>query len=312
MSVDAALDSFLAERAGDLASVDPSLTCLAHELRSMVFAGGKRVRPLIAVWGYTAAGREPDLAMAGAAAALELVHCFALVQDDVMDGSTQRRGRPATHRVLGQNGALLASDLALIWADRMLLESGFEGRALAGAFEIFNHLRVEVTLGQYLDLQAAAFEHHALKVNLYKTASYTVLRPIQLGMALGSADRALIDSVPAYAEPAGIAFQLRDDLLGAFGNTDETGKSASEDLLSRKPTWLRARALALDPLGDPDPSDPDAVRKWLLRSGAVAATEAKIHELHRLSIDALGRMPVDRHLQAELEDITTSLVERRS
>lgn len=310
--MDSALDSFLAERTGDLARVDPSLTRLAYELRAMVFAGGKRVRPLLAVWGYTATGREPDLAMASAAAALELVHCFALVQDDVMDGSTQRRGRPATHAVLGQNGALLASDLALIWADRMLLESGFEGRALAGAFEIFNHLRVEVTLGQYLDLQAAAVEHHALKVNLYKTASYTVLRPIQLGMALGGADRALIESVPPYAEPAGVAFQLRDDILGAFGNTHETGKSASEDLLNQKPTWLRARALASDPLGDPDPADPDAVRKWLLRSGAVAATEAKIHELHRLSIAGLRRMPVDRGLQAELEDITTSLLERRS
>jgi geranylgeranyl diphosphate synthase type I len=310
--VDAALDSFLAERTGDLARVDPSLTRLAHELRAMVFAGGKRVRPLLAVWGYTAAGREPDPAMATAAAALELVHCFALVQDDVMDGSTQRRGRPATHMVLGQNGALLASDLALIWADRMLLEAGFEGRALAGAFDIFNHLRVEVTLGQYLDLQASALEDHALKVNLYKTASYTVLRPIQLGMALGGADQALIDSVPAYAEPAGIAFQLRDDLLGAFGNPDVTGKSDHEDLLRRKPTWLRAKALALDPLGDPDPTNLIAVRHWLLRSGAVAATEAKIHELRRRAIAALRKMPVERRLQAELEDLTTSFVERTS
>ena len=310
--MDVALDSFLAERAGDVARVDPSLTRLTHELRAMVFAGGKRVRPLLAGWGYSAAGREPDPAMAGAAAALELVHCFALIQDDVMDGSKQRRGRPAMHEVLGQNGALLASDLALIWADRMLLEAGFEGRALAGAFEIFNHLRVEVTLGQYLDLQGAAIEHHALKVNLYKTASYTVLRPIQLGMALGGADQALIDSVPAYAEPAGVAFQLRDDLLGAFGDPDVTGKSDCEDLLGRKPTWLRARALATDPLGDPDPANPLAVRMWLLGTGAVSATEAKIHELHRQALIALRRMPVDRRLQAELEEVTASLVERRS
>ena len=310
--MDAALDSFLAERAGDLARVDSSLTRLAHELRAMVFAGGKRVRPLLAGWGYRAAGREPDPAMAAAAAALELVHCFALIQDDVMDGSTQRRGRPATHQVLGQNGALLASDLALIWADRMLLESGFEGRALARAFEIFNHLRVEVTLGQYLDLQAPALEAHALKVNLFKTASYTVLRPMQLGMALGGGDQALIDSVPAYAEPAGVAFQLRDDLLGAFGDPDMTGKSDCEDLLRRKPTWLRARALAIDPLGDPDPANPLAVRMWLIRTGAASATEAKIRELHRRAMGALRRMPVDRRLQLEMEEVTTSLVERRS
>ena len=278
----------------------------------MAFAGGKRVRPLLAGWGYSAAGREPDSAMANAAAALELVHCFALVQDDVMDGSAKRRGRPSTHEVLGQNGALLASDLALIWADRMLLESGFEGRVLARAFEIFNHLRVEVTVGQYLDLQARALEEHALKVNLYKTASYTVLRPMQLGMTLGGADQALIDSVPAYAEPAGVAFQLRDDLLGAFGDPDVTGKSDCEDLLRRKPTWLRARALATDPLGDPDPANLLAVRMWLLRTGAVSATEAKIHQLKCKAIAALRRMPVDRPLQAELEEITASLLERRS
>jgi geranylgeranyl diphosphate synthase type I len=172
---------------------------------------------------------------------------------------------------------------------------------------VFNALRSEVTLGQFLDLAGRPDEEHALKVNRYKTASYTVLRPIQLGMALGGADQALIDSVPAYAEPAGIAFQLRDDVLGAFGDSAVTGKPAGDDLLNRKPTWLWARALRLG--GEP-PSGVEALREWVSASGALPDAEALIDRLQREALGALRRLRVDYGLRLELERMTVALVER--
>lgn len=300
------LDRFLDARRTDVAAIDASLPPLVDELAAVIGSGGKRIRPFLACWGYRAAGRDLDGAILQAAAALELVHTFALIQDDFMDASAVRRGRPATHATMGPAAALLISDLALVWADELLVEAGFSAERRIEGMRIFNALRTEVTLGQYLDLFSPPDEEHALKVNFYKTASYTVLRPIQYGLVLGGAEMGLVDAVPAYAEPAGIAYQLRDDVLGAFGNSSLTGKPSGDDLHHRKGTWLWARALRL--AGEPRPDV--ALADWVRSSGALEDTEALIAKLEREAREALRRMPVAPALRDELGHLTSLLVSR--
>jgi geranylgeranyl diphosphate synthase type I len=320
------LGKFLDERREEAAAIDPRLGPLVEELRRAVFSGGKRLRPLFAVWGHRAAsGEEVGEPMLRAAAALEMLHTFALIQDDVIDRSPTRRGGPASHVTLsaraetgdrerfGVSAAILLSDLALIWADRLLGESGFPPDRLRAGYRIYDELRAEVALGQYLDVLASHLERlteeDALRVSRYKTATYTVQRPIQLGMALGGAPTELLDRVPAYAVPAGVAFQLRDDLLGAFGDPDATGKPSGQDLLERKPTWLLARTLRLRPEAA-DVRDVAGLRRAMLESGAVAEAESKIGALAGEALEAARRMPVPADRARELVELTERLVWR--
>src|SRR5262249_41665343 len=243
---------------------------------------------------------------------------FALIQEDVIDRWPTRRGRPASQIVLaraaqvdpdrfGPSAAILLGDLALIWADQLLAASGFTPERLARAQGVYNRLRTEVTLGQYLDVLAAhsrrVTEAEALTVNRYKTASYTIERPIQLGLALAGAADALIRAVSAYAIPAGIAFQLRDDVLGAFGDPEVTGKPSGEDLRERKPTWLWARTLDLCPEAEAV-KDVDSLRDMMVESGALAEAEDKIRALDEEAMAAARRLRVAGELVEELVELT--------
>jgi len=321
-----ALQDFLAERRSAAISLDARLGPLVDELESAVAAGGKRLRPQLAAWGYRAGGADLDDPMVRAGAALELLHTFALIQDDVMDRSVTRRGRPASHVVLaaaaqveperfGPSAAILLGDLALIWADQLLAASGFTPERLARAQPVYNLLRTEVTLGQYLDVLAAhsrrVTEAEALTVNRYKTASYTVERPIQLGLALAGAPDDLIRAISGYAIPAGIAFQLRDDVLGAFGDPEVTGKPSGEDLRERKPTWLWARTLDLCPEAE-RVRDVDTLRNLMVESGALVEAEDKIRALDGEALAAARRLRVAGELVEELVELTERLVWRRS
>lgn len=321
------LEEFLARRREEAVAIHPRLGPAVDELLETVMSGGKRLRPLLACWGFRAAGGVVGEEMLRAAAALELLHTFALIQDDVIDRSQTRRGRPASHVVLaqqaetgdrarfGESAAILLGDLALIWSDRLLLESGFGGAPLEAGLAVYHQLRAEVTLGQYLDVLASHLVHlteeEALRVNRYKTASYTVQRPIQLGMALAGASPRLLEAVPAYAIPAGIAFQLRDDLLGAFGDPQVTGKPSGLDLLERKPTWLWARTLRLRPEAART-ADVARLRQLILESGAAEDAEAKIRELAQEAEVALAHLPVPEELVAELRQLTNLLIWRSS
>src|SRR5215472_442342 len=312
--LEVALRAFLAARRSEATSIDGRLARLADELELAVAAGGKRLRPQLAAWGYRAGGADLDDPMVHAAAALELLHTFALIQDDVMDGSATRRGRAASHVSLaaqaevaperfGASAAILLGDLALIWADQLLASSGFAPERLARGLAVYHAMRTEVTLGQYLDVLAAhsrrVTEAEALTVNRYKTASYTVQRPIQLGLALAGAPERLVEAVGGYAIPAGIAFQLRDDVLGAFGDPDLTGKPSGEDLRERKPTWLWARTLRLCPDAERT-ADVGRLRDLMVESGALAEAEAKIAALVQEAIGAAHQLPVDERLVCEL------------
>jgi geranylgeranyl diphosphate synthase type I len=220
-------------------TVDPLLEEPLVALRDLVLAGGKRLRPAFCHWAYVGAGgAATDDAVVDAGAALELLHTFALVHDDVMDGSDLRRGLPAIHagaitrhvarewrgepRRFGEGTAILVGDLAFVYADMLF------GEADPSARRIFDELRVELCVGQYLDLVGTASGSNdaaqAARIERYKSGKYTVERPLHLGAALAGRLDELAPSLSAVGLPLGAAFQLRDDLLGVFGDVAVTGK----------------------------------------------------------------------------------------
>lgn len=306
--VDELLTAFLAQRVSDLATLHPALEDVGQEVAGLVGAGSKRLRPAFVYWGYRATGAEHREGILGPAAAVELLHTFALIHDDVMDRSARRRGRPAVHMALagahtaeglhgdpdwfGVGGAILAGDLAFVWADQLLDSSDLSPEAIARARRVFTDLRIEVMAGQYLDLRLAALadaeEDDSLRVALLKSGRYTVTRPLQLGAAIGGGDARLDAALTRFGDAVGMAFQLRDDVLGLFGDPRRTGKGAVEDLREGKRTVLFLRALGMADavgrktlvamLGDPDLDDLDAhrAREIVVDCGALDAVESLI------------------------------------
>ena len=314
--------AFLDEKAAELLDIDPALAPVAQEIRGLVDAGGKRLRPAFVHWGHRAVTDRPSTGVLHVGAAVELLHTFALLHDDVMDRAARRRGRPAAHvtfrahhegsGLLGDSGwfgtsaAVLAGDLAFVWADELLERSGLPADARDRVRRVFTTLRSEVMAGQYLDLLHGADPHAdepgARRVALLKSARYTVTRPLQLGAAAADAADAhgqVHAALAAYGDAVGFAFQLRDDVLGLFGDPAETGKSALDDLREGKRTLLvlRARRLADarqrrildDALGDPtvDEARADAVRAVVADTGALASIELLISHEHAAALRAL-------------------------
>lgn len=308
-AIDALLAAFVPARVAELRALDPALGPLGDELAAFV-ASGKRLRPAFVYWGHRAAGADHDEGVWHVAAGVELLHAFALVHDDVMDRGDERRGRPTVHRALagqhdaealegdrdwfGIGGAVLAGDLLFVWADRLLDETPMDAAALDRARRVFSDLRVEVMAGQYLDLRLAdlpaADQDDALRVALLKSGRYTVTRPLQLGAALAGSHEGLDAALEAYGDAVGVAFQLRDDLLGVFGDPDVTGKGVADDLREGKRTLLVLRALEqADPrdrdrlaagLGDPDLDEEGAaeLRRIIADSGARDAVEQLVQQ----------------------------------
>jgi geranylgeranyl diphosphate synthase type I len=342
--VDQALRQFVTEAARPLRDVGGELTPLAESITAFVLDSGKRLRPAFCYWAARAAGAVDDDALVRAAASLELLQACALVHDDVIDHSDTRRGQPALHRQFaalhGESGwsgepadfgaatAILAGDLLLAWSDSMLATSGMDDAALHRARPVSDLMRVELMAGQYLDILAQARADDplvgALRVARYKAAKYTVEGPLHLGAALADAPAALTSAYTAYGVPLGEAFQLRDDLLGVFGDPAMTGKPAGDDLREGKRTALIAaafeRANAVDRatlharLGDPDLSDRavDEVRAIVTSSGATAAVEAMIDERVRdalAALDAADLRPEGRDALVTLASAATRRVE---
>lgn len=331
--VDTLLATFLERRVRDLRALDPALERIGREIADLVRVGGKRLRPAFVYWGHRATGADHDEAVLPAAAAVELLHTFALIHDDVMDRSGQRRGRPAVHAALagahgeerltgdpawfGVCGAILAGDLAFVWSDQLFDEAPLPAAHFPRARRVFTELRVEVMAGQYLDLRLAglttAREGDALRVALLKSGRYTVTRPLQLGAAIGGAEPALDEALTGYGDAIGLAFQLRDDVLGLFGDPSRTGKGALEDLREGKRTLLVIRAMdratpagraALTAiLGNPavDERDAERARDIVRDSGALASIEDLVDTQQQRARSHLDR--VDGPAHAALEDL---------
>ncbi|MGW0785895.1 polyprenyl synthetase family protein [Streptomyces sp. NPDC002913] len=319
-AVGVVLGQVLGERLRHARAVDPVFAReLADRLAALAERGGKRLRTAFAHCGWHAAGGSGDATdVLRTGAALELLQLCALVHDDVMDQSLLRRGAPALHVELarrhwaagmhgsaesfGTSAAVLAGDLALAWADDLLTETALgtpHGRRL---HEEWRAMRTEMVAGQYRDLHAQATRSsdidEALAIATLKSALYTVARPLALGASLAGADEHLLDALRAAGRCAGLAFQLRDDVLGVFGDPSQTGKPADDDLRSRKLTYLLAVAFHLADAADDHQAaarvalDADLrsehavqrVRAALERTGARALVEAKIKELADMSL----------------------------
>ncbi|MFI8004854.1 polyprenyl synthetase family protein [Streptomyces sp. NPDC086010] len=287
---------------------------VAARVAAFVLDGGKRLRTAFVWCGWLAAGGTGDPATPlRVAAALELLQGCALMHDDVMDGSPVRRGAPAVHedfarvhRAAGMGGraadfsataAVLAGDLALVWADDLLTGTAL-GTPHGGVLhQEWQAMRGEMVAGQYLDMRAQATGScdpgQALNIATLKSALYTVERPLALGASLAGACPRTMGALRSAGRCAGVAFQLRDDLLGAFGDPAVTGKPADEDLRGRKPTYLLAVGLrraaesgdaealhALGPDGTACGGDrADRMRAALERTGARAEVEDEIADL---------------------------------
>ena len=323
--VQRALAEFLEEQAAVLAKVGPECDALVASISRLV-SGGKRLRPAFCYWGWRGAGRDDDERVVRAAAALELFQAAALIHDDVMDRSDTRRGMPAVHQQFaalhaqgrwtgsaarfGDAAAVLAGDLCLGWSDEMLAGSGLATTALERGKPVFDRMRTELMAGQFLDVVAqaspASVPSHgegdvdrALRVVRFKSAKYSVEHPLLLGAAFAGAEPDLVAAYSAFGLPLGEAFQLRDDVLGVFGDPAETGKPAGDDLREGKRTVLVALAhsgadagqasLLAGLLGRPDLTRDgvDDLREVIAATGALAAVEEMIDERVRRSLAAL-------------------------
>jgi geranylgeranyl diphosphate synthase, type I len=243
--------------------VNPAVAVVIDAIESLIDAGGKRLRPALCYWAYIGSGGAPGAPMlADVCAALELVHVFGLVHDDIVDGAEHRRGVPTVHRRLahdfpvpgdgqharqvGTSLGILAGDLALTFGDRLLDRVPPDVRGLVG------ELKTEMCAGQILDVVMAAQEtwdlDQAIQVALYKSAKYSVERPLQIGACLATGSAVLPPELSEFGIALGLAFQLVDDLLDVFGDPDRTGKPRGGDLAEGKITVLAC--LARDTLPD--------------------------------------------------------------
>lgn len=342
------LDDFLDAQAERLAPLGPDAARLLAEARASV-SGGKRLRAAFCWWGHEAVAPvspQDEDALARACASLELLHASALVHDDLMDASDTRRGRPATHRGFeaehraadggrgwrgdpeqyGAAAAILLGDLLLAWADELLRTCGLPAQRVLDALDVLDHTRTEVIAGQFLDVSVQARGRadvdQAMTVLRYKSAKYSIERPLHTGAALAGADPAATAALRAFGLPLGEAFQLRDDLLGVFGDPAETGKPAGDDLVEGKRTVLVALALDAAPdeearrldaaLGRPlTGPEVDELRGTIDRCGAREQVEEVIAALTDRALSVLDGADLRPEAVASLRDLAAAATQRR-
>jgi geranylgeranyl diphosphate synthase, type I len=307
---------------------DPDLAEPIDEIARLVLAGGKRLRPAFTHWGFVGAGGDPsDPQVVDAGAAFELMHAFALFHDDVMDDAISRRGALTTHtkfarrhedgrwageaRRFGEGVAILVGDLAFVYADQLLVGLSRE------AWAVWNELRIELNIGQVLDIFGGVTNDRrrdkAERICRYKSGKYTIERPLHLGAVMAAPERSneLLPALSAYGLPLGDAFQMRDDVMGAFGDEALTGKPVGGDLREGKPTPMLARAVeaaspaqlaVLDLVGRPDLADADIARiqQVIVETGALADLESTITALTDEALVAIDKACITPDARDEL------------
>ena len=343
------LDDFLAHQVSLLDDVSPDLAPLAESLTDLL-RGGKRLRPAFAYWGWRGAGGADSEEAISFATSLELLQACALIHDDVMDGSDTRRGMPSAHRAVaalhslggwsgdsdrfGEATAILAGDLCLQWSDEVYSTSGLPAEHLARGRATFDRMRTQLMGGQFLDMLESVRSWAGLsteqrlaaarKIIRFKSAKYTIEQPLLVGARAAGVDAAAVPMLSAYGLALGEAFQLRDDLLGVFGDPAQTGKPAGDDLREGKRTVLTAyaldradaAALALwDQLfgrADLDLDGVEALRRTITATGAQERVEA---DITRLAADAGAALAaaaayLDRQAGAVLAELIVLTTDR--
>lgn len=347
------LSDFFHARNAEVAEIGaPVSEAIAH-LEAFVLGGGKRIRPLYAWAGFVGAGgldgtrgaAEDPAAMLRAAASLEFIQACALVHDDIIDASDTRRGNPTVHRAVeqhhrdqglrgdastfGESMAILIGDMALVWAEDLFQDSGLSPAALQRSRDAWRGMRTEVIGGQLLDISLEATGSESVElanaVNRYKTAAYTIERPLHLGAAIAGADERTIKAFRGYGRDIGIAYQLRDDELGVFGDPAITGKPAGDDLREGKRTVMFA--LALQGAEDKDSAaaallrenigvtdDPQLIAEMtriIAESGAREALEERITALTESGLAHLREADIDDSVTATLEQLAIKSTARK-
>ena len=303
--------------------------------------GGKCLRSTYMYLGWLAGAADSDEALF-ASAGLELLHAFALLQDDVMDAASSRRGRPAAHVQLsqwhrnrklsgsadrfGESAAILLGDLCLIWAEQMLRESGVEYRSLQQAWPRYDAMRTELAIGQFTDLASDVRDlpsmDTVLEVARRKSGNYTVRRPLEIGAAMSGCSDRTVSGIGRYGEAVGEAFQLRDDLLGVFGAEAVTGKPDGQDLVERKATSV---VIAAHQLADPatrkqmnelmnaDDLGDGAIDRWrglIVTTGAVEWIEDTISHRVTSALDELDQLRIGDPVREALTNMAAVCTER--
>jgi geranylgeranyl diphosphate synthase type I len=321
--VDLELHRFLGERKAALTEA----ASLIDEIGAVISAGGKRLRPAFCYWGFRATGAEHCDDIVRAAAALELLHTFAIVHDDVMDDSDERRGTATVHVRRGLSRAILTGDLALVLADAAFVGSGFPSETVITAFGAYSRMRQEVIAGQFLDVElsedVAVSEEQARHVAVLKSGRYSVEEPLAIGATLGGGSDVFLDALRSIGAPLGEAFQLRDDLLGIFGDPSATGKPADSDIREGKRNFLFARTLAslegderrffLSNWGrGPELTDAEIARLRALvdASGARTAAEGLLEELLSQATTRLDDLDITEQARASLGELAAIAVHR--
>ncbi|MBA3288855.1 MAG: polyprenyl synthetase family protein [Acidimicrobiia bacterium] len=336
--VDARIEDLLQTERERWAAFDPDLAGPFDEIRRMVQSGGKRLRPAFCYWGFVAAGGDgADRRVIDAGSAFEMMHAFALFHDDVMDDSASRRGAPTTHAVyadthgrstwagearrFGEGVAILVGDLAFVLSDQLLVGVPDD------AWRLWNELRMELNVGQFLDILGSVQRERRIekaeRISRYKSGKYTIERPLHMGALLAAPDRQaeLLPALSAYGLPLGDAFQMRDDVIGAFGDSSLTGKPVGDDLREGKPTPLLSRAVGLaddrqrqvlDVVGDDvlDGDQVEVIQQVIVETGALDALEARIEELAGQAVAALDRADITDDARRELAALAAFVVAR--
>jgi geranylgeranyl diphosphate synthase, type I len=335
--VERRIRDFLAAERELRCQVDARAGVPIDALSELIGSGGKRVRPSFCIAGYLAAGGDPAAAdgVVAAGAALEVLHTCALIHDDVMDASARRRGAPTLHtrlsaeharrgwagepRRFGESVAILAGDLALIYADGIMSEV-IMSAAYAPVQAAWAELRAELVVGQYMDLVAAAERSADPELSRWiaitKSGRYTIHRPLVIGAGLaGRAE--LAPAFATYGDALGEAFQLRDDLIDAFGAGADTGKPAGLDFAQHKMTLLLSLAMRRDSRvrdlvhggGDPDP---EKLREVLIDAGVPGHLERRIDRLVDAGCQAVSAAPIEPGWRAELVAMAREVAYRKS
>lgn len=333
-NVDAVISSALHSERAKWTAIDSELSVVFDEI-ALLATSGKRLRPQFAHWGWVAAGGSPESQEPPIiGAAIELLHIFALFHDDVIDDAATRRGNATTHvrmaathkenkwagesRRFGEGAAVLIGDITYVMSDMLMQSLSADARSL------WHHLRMEMNIGQYLDTLISASRDSSMQkaelVSQYKTAKYTIERPLHIGAVAADSDRgaALLPMFSAYGLPLGQAFQIRDDILGAFGDASVTGKPVGGDFLEGKRTPLLARAIAtateaqrivLNTVGS-STLDVAKIQEVVQATGALKDMEAHIDSLHRSAIEALQKTSLAGNAYEELVALGAAVTQR--
>lgn len=305
------LDAYFDAKIDEASKIHPEAVVLSEGVRRFIRNGGKRVRPAFAYSAYVASGGRSLEAILYASAALEVLHAWALIHDDIIDNANLRRGKPSVHKVFedfhrkralsgsagkfGTDAAILVGDLALTFADELLNTAPFPAERIRRAKEYYDLMKKQVILGEYLDvvapLKKQVTERDLLTILEYKTAKYTVERPMHIGAVLAGAEEDTLRVFSSYAIPLGQAFQIQDDIMGTFSNEAKIGKPVDSDIKEGKRTLLVLKAYEFSKgaekrlldavLGNQSASEAgiEAARQIMRESGALEYSQELAYKL---------------------------------